>query len=466
MHNVMVFGDAILDGYLTTTCHRISPESPTPILKVGEQTYRLGGAANAAAGLAMMGSQTALFALVGCCDRMKPFQQALATHGIDDQTLAMQATMPFKQRIVAQNQQICRLDEEAPWSNSAPRLLSDKAIQALRADRYDAVLVSDYHKGVCHQVQDVIQTALSKNLPVFVDSKVPDLARYCGCTVLKVNLKEFQALKGDQATHDLSEMAAWAQVQLRTYQIMTLVITLGADGYLEVCADGHVAHHPAQKVDVYDVSGAGDTFIATALARYLDEKNIKTAFHDANRAAAIAVSRFGTSVVSRKDLDQDAHDRPSTWVQIQHAKAQGKKIVFTNGCFDLLHPGHLQTLSQARAMGDYLIVGLNSDASVQRLKGPARPIQNQMHRQTMLNGLQVVDAVIVFEEDTPLKLIQSLCPDVLVKGGDYAIEQIVGASWVQSYGGRVETIDLVENQSTSQLVQRCHQQTESLAHTN
>jgi len=461
---VAVLGDVMLDAYVWGDVQRISPDAPVPVVDLRRRSWAAGGAANVALNLAAAGASVRLVGVVGDDAGGASLARLLADAGIDATGLVVESgrRTTTKTRVIARGQQLIRLDEEdrgtvrASTSPEIARRVGDALEDA------DAALVSDYAKGLVDgPLLRAAVEATSGRRPLVVDPKARDLSRYRGCTAITPNRAEAEAAAGVPIATD-EDVAAAAGAIAAASGARQVLITRGDRG-LSLSDAGRVTHVPARAREVYDVTGAGDTVIAyftLGLAAGIDAA--EAAFL-ANAAASVAVSKVGTTVVTPEEVVRALEagiataskvlDAGQARAFVERERSRGRRIVFTNGCFDLLHAGHVHLLDRARAEGDVLVVAVNSDASIRRLKGPERPLVSEADRTRVLAALDAVSAVVVFEEDTPKALIEALRPDVLVKGGDYAVSQIVGADWVTAHGGRVATIPLVAGRSTSALVE-------------
>jgi D-beta-D-heptose 7-phosphate kinase / D-beta-D-heptose 1-phosphate adenosyltransferase len=466
---VLVLGDVMLDRFIYGSIERISPEAPIPVIAVERIVDMPGGAGNVARNCASMGARVVLISVVGDDDAAEDLRSQFALTPTIQPSLIIDPSRPtvLKSRYVAGRQQVLRADTEsrAPLSPEVAERVLVEFQKALT--EADVVVLSDYAKGVLSEqvTQAVISAARNAGKTILVDPKSKSLAKYRGATVLTPNRHELQLACGHECvTND--EIVAGARGFLDEGICDTMVVTRGADGMSAIAKHGSVAHLRTSAKDVFDVSGAGDTVLATLALGLAARGEIVDVCGLANVAAGIVVGKHGTATVTvgeivaalnqyamvgehSKILSRDAA------VQLAQAwRGQGLKIAFTNGCFDLLHPGHVSLLSQARQAGDRLIVGLNADLSVRRLKGPGRPVQSEIARAVVLASLKSVDAVVIFSEDTPLDLIRSLEPDVLVKGSDYTRDKVVGADVVMERGGKVLLVDLVAGHSTTDTVRR------------
>jgi len=464
--NILVFGDIMLDRYVWGAVERISPEAPIPVVHVRDRTCRLGGAGNVAANLAGIGCKTTVTGIVGKDPSGKNLADLLLAQGIENACVsAPNLPTVTKTRIMGGAQQIVRLDDEQPGMVDAS--LREKVFKQLqhKIKKINAVVVSDYGKGLLDDTlaKECISLCREHRVPVFVDPKRDDWAAYAGATCITPNLKEFQ-----QACRQLglspTPMDLAAQTLVQHYGLDHLLITQGNAGMTLTNKEGTSSSVPSRAREVFDVSGAGDTVIALLAAAFAAGSSMEQAMHLANLGAGEVVGRVGTYALTRADLEQAAAlgaktgsaacSLPQAQRLVEHWRMLSQKVVFTNGCFDILHPGHVSLLQRAKNLGHRLIVGLNTDASVRRIKGPSRPILAQEDRAALLSALSCVDAVVFFDEDTPLSLLQALRPDILVKGADYTPETVVGAELMPTWGGRVEILDLVEERSTTAIVEK------------
>jgi len=464
--HIVVVGDIILDEYLYGAVGRISPEAPVPVLQSSRNHAVLGGAANVANNLAALGCQVTLVGILGEDAPGERLRALLKSAGVGADGILVDADRPttHKLRIVAQRQQMLRIDRELCQPIDAAQV--EIALNLIRPHllNADVVVLSDYAKGFVTGplTQAVIALASGRNLPVLVDPKGTDYTRYRNVAALTPNLHELEVAAGSSVnTPEGLEKAA--RIVLDQTQAKALLVTCGADGmkvFAPACSPIHI---PAQAREVFDVTGAGDTVIAVfalGIARGLE---FVAAARVANAAAGLVVGKMGTATISRVELwdavagaeaspEGKIVDLSALVDRVTAARRAGKRIVFTNGCFDLLHAGHVAYLQQARREGDVLVVGLNSDASVKKLKGPERPLVPERERAQVLAALEAVTYITVFADETPANIIEHLRPDVLVKGADYAPDQVVGRQTVESYGGRLVLVPLVKGQSTSGLI--------------
>ena len=463
---VLVIGDVMCDTYLSGHVSRISPEAPVPVFESTEKRHVLGGAANVAANLRALGCEVRLAGAVGDDVTGRYVREQVRAQGIADDLLVQDGSRPTteKTRLIARHQQLVRLDQESrmplPAGLIAQILAGAESILA----EVDGLICSDYNKGVCTPdlLVPLFAKAKAANLPIFVDPKARDFVQYRGATVLTPNLAEVRHATGDPLADEIS-LATAAESLLRQSEAQALLVTRGEAGMSLFHPPQAPQHLPAHARDVYDVTGAGDTVIAAFAAAGIGGLSYAEAARLANVAAGIVVGKAGTAVVHREELEAHIRARsvpPQSKLRtcdelsraLQQHRQRGERIVFTNGCFDLLHGGHIHYLQQARALGDCLVVALNDDASVRLLKGDARPLRPQDERARMLVALACVDYVVLFGEATPLALIKSLKPDVLVKGGDYTLETVVGREEVEASGGSVHLVPYVEGVSTTELI--------------
>ena len=478
---VLVIGDVMLDRYVYGTVARISPEAPIPVFRETDSaTEMLGGAGNLARNVAALGGEALLIGLVGD-DAEAAIVRKLAeeTVGLDVE-LVVDSTRPttVKTRFVSHGQQMLRVDRERATfadGDTAGALIA--AAMAYLDDHsksscaLNAIVLSDYAKGVLVEsvIAIVVDTAVARGIPVLADPKTADLRGYGQVDVLTPNAGELSAATGMSVDTDHAAEAA-ARAALEKCRANTLVVTRAEHGMSVVPRMGPANHWPARALQVFDVSGAGDTVLATLALGLASGLSAASAAELANVAGGLVVQKAGTATISRTELADavaDAHSSDAARKLVDHDTLTGRvaqwrdrglRIGFTNGCFDLIHPGHASLLQQARAGCDRLIVGLNSDASVRRLKGDERPVQAEQARAAVLAALSAVDAVVLFDADTPIDLIKKIRPHVLIKGADYTVETVVGADLVQGYGGKVLLADIREGHSTSAIIARTSSQ--------
>jgi D-beta-D-heptose 7-phosphate kinase/D-beta-D-heptose 1-phosphate adenosyltransferase len=456
--NILVVGDVMLDRYWHADTDRISPEAPVPVAKIKNIQDRPGGAANVAQNISILNGVAQLIGVTGDDAEAVALQDLLATRDVElDLIKNNQLRTTAKIRVVSRNQQLLRLDFDDGAHANVEQVIS--AVAAKIAD-CDIVLLSDYGKGVLSDPQAIIQLANQHNKKTIVDPKGTDFSKYRDASVITPNYPEFCAVVGE--CKDEQEIHSKAIALCKQLNLQALLITRSAEGMSLVTQAGDITTFPAQVREVYDVTGAGDTVIAVFALWLARGFPLAEAAKIANVAASIVVGKFGASTVTIEELEQAllGYDYPQSKLielsllveKVDEARKQNRRIVFTNGCFDVLHKGHAYLLHQAAQHGDMLIVGLNSDGSVRALKGSERPINNLQDRAEMLSHLNTVDWVVAFEDETPLALIKALRPDVLIKGGDYNVDQIVGADYIQALGGEVKTIPIIEGYSTTKII--------------
>jgi D-beta-D-heptose 7-phosphate kinase / D-beta-D-heptose 1-phosphate adenosyltransferase len=456
--HILVVGDAMIDRYITGASTRISPEAPVPVVKAGFEESRAGGAANVAAGVCALGARCSLLTVVGDDLAGEELVALMAGQGVDvEAVIERGARTTQKTRLISGVQQIARIDHDGDVSEASRAELARRFAALL--DGVSAVIFSDYDKGALSNLPDLLAIARQHGVPAFVDPKIADRARYRGAFLLKPNAREFHDLFGACPEEQMAQHAHAALVDMG---LDYMVVTRGAKGIMMISLKGEVVDHPTEALEVFDVTGAGDTIMAALVVGIAQGLSMSAAIDQANLAASVAVSRQGTYVVTRADLEDRLYRRdhsmtkllpvPVLLQRLARARQAGARIVFTNGCFDVFHAGHVRLLDYAKRLGDILIVGLNSDASVRRLKGAPRPVNDLDDRAEVMSGLASVDHIVVFEEDTPLSLIREIAPDVLVKGGDYSAETIVGAEDVVASGGQVVIVPLLAGRSTSAIL--------------
>lgn len=462
--NILVIGDVMLDTYCTGEVRRISPEAPVPVFrKLGDRSSP-GGAANVAANLAAANQSVSLLSVVGEDAAGAQLKAQLSRLGIDaEMLLPLKACTTEKVRFIAEsNQQVMRLDNEVCDAISGETCARLLGVLAERIDGSDVVVLSDYNKGLFTEAftQGVIKLAKEHGKRTLVDVKGSSAAKYAGAFLVKPNLSELRDMTGLPAKTDEQILAASNALRevCRSEYVLT---TCGGRGMVLVAGEKEPVFVDADDHEVFDVTGAGDTALAYLAAALANGFSVREAVEVSNHAAGLQVTKAGTAAIglrevseaiSREDWGRKILDRRSA-AKLRGA-AGGKKIVFTNGCFDILHAGHVRYLRQAATLGDMLIVGLNSDASVKKLKGEGRPINTAADRAELLSALEFVDYIVVFDEETPYELIRRVQPDVLVKGGDYAPEDVVGRDIVEARGGKLVLIDLVEGRSTTGIIHR------------
>jgi len=467
---ILVIGDVMLDRYWQGDSQRISPEAPVPVVKISTHEDKVGGAANVARNIAHLDGKVTLMGIVGEDENATLMEAMLSQENIES-ALLRQSEQPTitKLRVISRNQQVVRLDFEEHFANQHAKALKERFSQCIQD--FDFVVFSDYNKGTLAEVNEMIRIARQHNKPVLVDPKTDDLSKYSGATVITPNLKEFVHAGGETESED--SITESARMIMSRCKIDSILLTRSEQGMSMITRD-EKTDMPAQVLEVADVTGAGDTVIATLAIMLAAGCPVAEAAKIANLAAGIVVAKLGAATVSPEELyhvankalfaSKQSHYQTPIEDVLQHirfARLSGEKIVFTNGCFDILHAGHVHYLEQAKALGDRLVVGLNSDASVSRLKGATRPVNSFENRATVLTGLASVDWVVPFGEqlndqydDTPYYLIEKVLPDVLVKGGDYTIDSIIGADLVQENGGQVAVIEFLDGCSTTRIIEK------------
>ncbi|MGB0732341.1 MAG: bifunctional D-glycero-beta-D-manno-heptose-7-phosphate kinase/D-glycero-beta-D-manno-heptose 1-phosphate adenylyltransferase HldE [Pontibacterium sp.] len=458
---VLVVGDVMLDRYWQGGTSRISPEAPVPVVNIGAQEDRLGGAANVALNIRALGGHTTLSGIVGDDEAGTTLTQQLEAAGIESALLRAENQPTItKLRVLSRNQQLIRLDFEEKFSATVGKQLADQTPAYIA--QHDVVIISDYAKGTLGAVKQIISSCRAEGKPVLIDPKGTDFERYRGATLLTPNLSEFEAVVGTCA--DEADLVAKGQALIAQLEIEALLVTRSENGMTLIQAGCDEQHFPAQAREVYDVTGAGDTVISTLATALAAGESLPAAVALANVAAGIVVGKLGTAAISGPELSAAVATQSKVEtgvvtvdqlkISLEAARQNGEKIVFTNGCFDILHAGHVGYLAQARASGDRLVLAVNDDASVKRLKGEGRPVNPVSRRMAVLSGLASVDWVVPFSEDTPEALIKMVKPDVLIKGGDYTVETVVGADFVQSYGGKVELMPFLDECSTTLIINK------------
>jgi len=457
---ILVLGDLMLDRYWHGDTSRISPEAPVPVVRVDQSEDRPGGAGNVALNLAALGAKVTVMGLTGNDEAADILTTCLDVEGITCrfQRASGHPTIT-KLRIISQQQQLIRLDfEDGIECADDSQLIAD--YQAGLAD-FDSVILSDYGKGTLRHVGKFIEAGRTAGKPVLVDPKANDLSVYAGATLITPNLKEFETTVGSCGS-DENELVRRGQDLIRSQRLDALLVTRGKQGMTLLLEGQPEKHLPAHAREVFDVTGAGDTVIAVLAAALAAGQHMTEATMLANLAAGIVVSKLGTATVSAPELHRavqkqqvngsGALSADQLMVVVGDARVAGETLVMTNGCFDILHAGHVACLERARRLGDHLIVAVNDDASVRRLKGQGRPVNPLARRMAVLAALGCVDWVVPFSEDTPEQLICQVLPDFLVKGGDYRPEDIAGYQCVTEHGGEVRVLGFEEDCSTSGII--------------
>jgi D-beta-D-heptose 7-phosphate kinase/D-beta-D-heptose 1-phosphate adenosyltransferase len=461
---VLVVGDVMLDRYWTGPTSRISPEAPVPIVKVTDIEDRAGGAGNVALNIASLTAHASLLGLVGNDANARVLEETLAHDKIQTQFTPVETHPTItKLRVLSRNQQLIRLDFEEAFDQADNSALLENFKQQVA--HCDVVVLSDYGKGALHNIEAFIQVGRDAGKPVLIDPKGTQFERYRGAALITPNLSEFEGVVGH--CKDEADLVKKGFELLETAGLDALLVTRSEKGMTLFQKGEQPVHLAATAREVYDVTGAGDTVISVLAAAVAAGSPLAEATALANTAAALVVAKLGTATVSLAELrreakaDEVAHggimDEQALFNAIKNAQSAGETIVMTNGCFDLLHPGHVSYLRGAKKLRDRLVVAVNTDASVKRLKGEGRPINPTDHRMDVLAGLESVDWVVPFEGDTPQSLIAKMLPNILVKGGDYKIEDIAGGAEVIANGGEVQVLNFEDGCSTTNIINSIRQ---------
>ena len=459
--NILVFGDVMLDRYISGSVDRVSPEAPVPVLKPIKEEIRLGGAANVALNLSSLGSKVSLIGISGKDSSSAQIFNLLKENKIKNGIIKSNLPTITKLRLLSSKQQLLRVDSEEEFTkedwNSAKKRF-DKSI-ALNSN--NLLIISDYGKGTLQDIPGLIKKAKKFKKIVLVDPKGDNFSKYKGADVITPNFSEFIGEVG--AVKSEREITSKAISLIKSLKLGALLVTRGSEGMTLFNKEkGKVVRSdfPTQAQEVFDVSGAGDTVIASVAAALSTGLDMTSAVKLANIAAGIVVGKSGTATASVAEIEPHFTGDDLVF-SLKEAKRYSamlrkneKKVVFTNGCFDILHAGHVHYLEQAKGLGDELVVGLNSDASVKTLKGTSRPINNLQERAKVLSSLKCVDRIVPFADETPIKLIREIKPDVLVKGGDYKVKDVVGHKEIKSWGGEVKIIPLVPGLSTTNIIKK------------
>ena len=458
---LLVIGDVMLDRYWHGQASRVSPEAPVPVVKVGNREDRPGGAGNVALNMAALGSAVRLVGIVGNDETGLELLSRLNAAGVycDFLQSADKPTIT-KLRVIGQHQQLIRLDFEQEFEAADINGLQGK-VESLIGDSQVMVL-SDYGKGALQETANLIELGRSKDIPIIVDPKGTNFEKYRGATLLTPNLSEFEAVAG--YSNNEEEFVNKGLRLVKDLNLEAILITRGEHGMTLIRPDSPELHLPARAQEVFDVTGAGDTVISVLAAAVAAGNGLADSTALANLAAGLVVGKLGTAAISGPELrravlveldsGRGVMTAEQLQIAVQDAKAHDEKIVFTNGCFDIVHAGHVGYLAKAKQLGDRLIVAINDDESAHRLKGPGRPINPVERRMAVLAGLEAVDWVVSFSEDTPEPLLEFLQPEVLVKGGDYTMDEVVGGDYVNSYGGEVRVLEFLDDCSTSAIMEK------------
>ena len=465
---IAVIGDLMVDRYVFGDVSRISPEAPVPVNRVKQMKEVLGAAANVAANLANLDVHVYVGGVAGQDTHGNLLQDLLDSNGIDKSgvVISRDRSTITKMRILGDRQQMMRLDFETirdVEQQEEEELIS--WLGSLCQKGLDGIVISDYGKGVCTDsiLEKIFNLANCYKIPTIVDPKGSQWEKYNGATYITPNVKELSERVGYSITNDDDKIVAAAKEVLATNNIQYIIATRSEKGISVIARDGRIWHNPATQQDVFDVSGAGDTVVATMICSIAANLSMRTALHIANGAAGIVVSKVGTYPIHRQELielwmslQEGKYIEKSlySWEEmknlVQQWQNQGDTVIFTNGCFDILHRGHITYLQEAAQLGDRLIIGLNSDASVRRLKGEARPLVGEEDRAYLLSALSCVDGVVLFDEDTPSQLLETIRPNILVKGGDYKVEEVIGHEFVDS----VQILPFKDGYSTTNVVNK------------
>lgn len=462
--NILVIGDVMLDRYWHGNTDRISPEAPVPVVHIRKSEEGAGGAANVALNVGAIGSNVKLLGITGEDKEAELLEQFLTDNGIN-YYFARNPNLPTinKLRVLSRHQQLIRLDFEEKFHDDNETLDDLFAVYTKELEECDLVIFSDYGKGTLRFMQELIEAARALNKPVLIDPKGKDFTIYRGATIITPNFEEFCAVVG--FCRNENELQAKAQWLIENYDFEAILVTRGEHGMSLITKNSSALHIPAKAREVFDVTGAGDTSIAILGASLAAGADLETAVVLANTAGGIVVGKLGAATISLAELRralQRNQQTPEAGIlteeellhEVDLTRARGEKIVMTNGCFDILHAGHITYLEEAKSLGQRLIVAVNDDASVARLKGPKRPINSLKQRMLVLAALRAVDFVVPFSEDTPARIIEKIAPDILVKGGDWKPEEIVGADFVLQNGGEVKSITFVKGVSTTRLIKK------------
>jgi len=458
---VLVVGDLMLDRYWHGATSRISPEAPVPVVHVNKNDERAGGACNVALNIATLGAQCTVMGLCGDDTAAQTLETILRDAGVNPLFIRMpQNTTVTKLRVMSRSQQLMRLDFEDGFIGQDLSLLEQEF--AAQLDNHNIVVCSDYGKGSLRTVRKLIELCNEKNIPVLVDPKGNDFERYTGASLITPNLSEFEAVAGQCLSED--DLVEKANAISEQYAIEALLVTRSEHGMSLMQQGYDPVHIPTQAREVFDVTGAGDTVISTLAAALGAGVTLERAMVLANLAAGVVVGKSGTASVSLRELENAIEQNSSStehgileeaelYTVLDRCRARGETIVMTNGCFDILHAGHVTYLEQASELGDHLLVAVNVDETVRRLKGPDRPVNKVENRMRMLAALRCVDWVVAFSEDEPTRLICEVLPDILVKGGDNVVDKIPGGDCVREAGGQVMVLTYVDGISTTKIIE-------------
>lgn len=457
--SILVVGDVMLDRYWFGETSRISPEAPVPIIKINHADDRPGGAANVALNIASLGAKVILLGITGKDEAANTLQKHLGEAGVRHEFCQLDSISTIiKLRVISRNQQLIRMDFEENVVDAKKDIL----IQLYKKYLTDVhlVILSDYKKGTLSDPQSFIQLARELHIPILIDPKGNDFNIYRNATIITPNFKEFETIAGPCANEE--ELIRKGKALLEQYEVDALLVTQGENG-MTLIQQNDTHHLPAYAREVFDVTGAGDTVIGALGAAFAAKMDLFPATVLANLAASVAVGKLGAASVSKHELQMAINEKingakgiysePELLQFVKDARLKNKKIIFTNGCFDILHAGHVSYLQKAKQLGDYLIVAVNTDESIRKLKGDHRPVNTLLHRMIVLASLGMVDAVIPFADETPERLLHLIQPHCLVKGGDYQMDEVVGAEIVKAYGGEVFVISKEHHTSSTAIIQ-------------
>ena len=459
--NVLVVGDVMLDQYWHGSSQRISPEAPVPVVHIKQNELCAGGASNVALNITALGANAQLIGLTGEDENATKLESLLSTQQVDCHFLRYHNfDTTLKLRVISQHQQMIRLDFEDSFS-SIDKIALEHRFQTLLSAT-DVVILSDYNKGTLSNIATLIKMARQAQIPIIIDPKGIQFEKYRGATLITPNRSEFEAVVGQ--CNNEQELVERGDQLLRKFDWQALLVTRGEEGMSLFQRDKPPLHLPTYAREVFDVTGAGDTVIGTLAAALAAKTDLATAVGLANLAAGLVVRKLGTATTSLAEIQDALHSQTTiergviSQEQLKEvltlAQQRGEKIIMSNGCFDLLHTGHITYLQQARALGDRLVIAVNSDQSVKLLKGETRPINPLQQRMKMLAALECIDWVVSFTEETPERLYCQILPDVIVKGGDYEPDEVAGGQCVIENGGEVKILSFVDGQSTSQLIEK------------
>ena len=458
---ILVFGDVMLDRYVSGSVDRVSPEAPVPVFKPIKEEIRLGGAANVALNLSSLGSKVSLIGITGKDSSSKQISNLIKENKIKNELVHSSLPTITKLRLLSSKQQLLRVDNEEEFTKNDWQSAKRRFDKSIGLSSSNLLIISDYGKGTLQDIPALIKKAKKLNKMVLVDPKGNNFSKYKGADIITPNFSEFIGEVGPVGSE--REISSKAKSLIKSLNLGALLVTRGSEGMTLFKKEKNKidrSNFPTQAKEVFDVSGAGDTVIASLAAALSAGFDISSAVKLANVAAGIVVGKSGTATAYLSEIEPHFSDDDLVFSlgEVKKyssiLKKNNKKVVFTNGCFDILHAGHVHYLEQAKKMGDELVVGLNSDSSVKALKGKKRPINNLQHRAKVLSSLRCVDKIVSFEDETPIKLIKAIKPDVLVKGGDYKVKDVVGHKDVGSWGGKVKIIPMVPGLSTTNIIKK------------